>query len=93
MEQVYELELEGAERLVTADEPIDVGAALIVDDEILLVLRESENVATIGRARYECRRALRLRHQAEELVAHANELELEFARAREVRDSGFTRRH
>jgi hypothetical protein len=41
----------------------------------------------VGRTRYECRRALHLAHQARELVAYAKGLELEFARACEVRDS------
>jgi hypothetical protein len=87
MEQMYELVLDGDERLVASEEPVDVGDALILEDEILLVLRESEHAGTSGRARYEVRRALRLKHQAKELVAYAEELQLKFAEAREVRRS------
>ena len=87
MQQPYELVVEGDDRLVATEEPVDVGDALIVEDEVLLVLRESEHATTAGRARYECRRALQLRHRAQELLAYARELELKFAEAREVRRS------
>jgi hypothetical protein len=87
MDQMYELVVEGDERLVATEEPVAVGDALIVEDEILLVLREAHRTATIGRARYECRRPLRLANQAQELLAYAQELELKFATARDVRDS------
>jgi hypothetical protein len=87
MEQLYELVVGGDERLVATEEPLVVGDALIVDDEILLVLRETHRAATVGRARYECRRPLRLADQAQELLAYAQKLGLEFATARDVRDS------
>lgn len=87
MEHAYELVLGGDERLAATEAPVDVGDALIVEDEVLLVLREAERVAAAGRPRYECRRALHLRHQAEKLVAYSQELQLEFAEAREVRRS------
>jgi hypothetical protein len=42
MEQVYELVLEGRDaRLVTTHKPVEVGDALVLEGEILLVLRES----------------------------------------------------
>lgn len=63
MEQLYELVVEGDERLVATEEPVEVGDVLIVGDEVLLVLRESDAVAP-GR-RYECRRALQLRNRAQ----------------------------
>lgn len=85
MDGVYELVVcDEAERLVSADGPIDVGDALAIDDEIWLVLREAELTSTVGRARFECRRALKLRLRAEELIAYAKELELKITRAREV---------
>ena len=73
------------ETLVATTEPIAVGDALIVDDEILLVLRESKRDAVRARARFQCRRALMLRDQAEELLAHAKELELKLTEARKIR--------
>ena len=85
MEQLYELVVEGDERLVATEEPVEVGDVLIVEDEVLLVLRESDAAAP-GR-RYECRRALQLRNRAQELLAYTRELELKFAEAREVRRS------
>ena len=86
MEGIYELVLrDEGERVVVAQEPVDVGAAVAIDDEIWLVLRESEQVALRGRARFECRRALRLRDQAQELIAYATELELDVTHAREAR--------
>jgi hypothetical protein len=87
MEHVYELVLGADERLVATEEPVDVGDALIVEDEVLLVLREAEHVGAPGRPRYECRRALLLRRRAEELVAYTQELQLKFAEARELRRS------
>jgi hypothetical protein len=85
MEQTYELVIGAQEaRLVATQEPIDVGDALILDREILLVLRESERAATLGRARFECRCALQLNSRSHDLVAYARELQLSFTEAREV---------
>lgn len=85
MEQVYELVLDAQEeRLVATEEAVDVGDALILDREILLVLRESEDAATAGRARFECRCALQLNSRSHDLVAYARELQLSFTEAREV---------
>jgi hypothetical protein len=82
---LYELVLHGdGERLVEVDEPLEVGDALALDDEIWLVLREADLSTVQGRARYECRRALVLRNRAAELVAHAKELELEIKTARDA---------
>jgi hypothetical protein len=86
VETVYELVLEGEdEKLVETDEPLDVGAAVAIGDEIWLVLREADRATTLGRARFECRRALRLRNQAEALLAYAKELELSITKARAAR--------
>ena len=88
MEAVYELILrEECEKVVLADEPIEVGDAVAIDNEVWLVLGEAELASTIGRARYECRRALKLRLQAEELIAYAKELELNLTRARIRREA------
>lgn len=86
MEMVYELVLAGHEddKLVETDEPLDVGDAVAIDDEIWLVMRE-DRARTLGRARFECRRALRLRNQAEALLAYAKELELSVTKARAAR--------
>jgi hypothetical protein len=87
MEALYELVLpDDSEKVVIAETPIDVGDAVAIDDEIWLVLRESEQAALGGRGRYECRRALRLRNQAQELIAYSKQLELEITRAREQRE-------
>jgi len=81
---LYELVLNGEdERVVAADEPLGVGDAVALDHEIWLVLRESEQAALRGRARFECRRALLLRRRAQELIDQANELQLKIAKARE----------
>ncbi len=81
---LYELVLNGEdERVVAADEPLSVGDAVAFDHEIWLVLRESEQAALRGRARFECRRALLLRRRAQELIEQANELQLKIAQARE----------
>ena len=86
METVYELVLDDEdEMLVATEEPLDVGDAVAIDDEIWLVLREADRVTTLGRARFECRRALRLRNQAEELLAYAKQLELRITKARAAR--------
>lgn len=83
MEALYELVLrDEGEKVVLADEPIDVGDAVAIDNEVWLVLRQAERASTIGRARFECRRALKLRLQAEELIAYAKELELKLTRTR-----------
>ena len=86
MEMLYELELEGEnEKLVATGELLDVGDAVVLDNEVWLVLREAERSAIRGHARYLCRRALQLRVEAEELIAHAKALQLKFTEAREVR--------
>jgi hypothetical protein len=77
-EAVYELVLhQEEEKVVLAEEPIDVGDAVVIDDEIWLVLRESEPALVRGRPRFECRRGLRLRNHAQELLNYAKELEAE----------------
>ncbi len=82
--ELYELVLNGEdEKVVAADEPLSVGDAVALDDEIWLVLRESEQSALRGRARFECRRALVLRRRAQELIDHASELQLKITEARE----------
>lgn len=82
--ELYELVLNGEdEKVVAADEPLGVGDAVALDDEIWLVLRESEQAALRGRARFECRRALVLRRRAHELIDHASELQLKITEARE----------
>jgi len=62
----------------------DVGDAVVLDNEVWLVLREAERAAVRGHARYLCRRALQLRVEAEELIAHAKALQLKFTEVREV---------
>jgi hypothetical protein len=82
----YELSLDGqADKVVEVDEPVEVGDALMLGDQVWLVLRESKRAAVRSRARFECRRALRLRHQAQELIEYAEELQLQFIEARELR--------
>jgi hypothetical protein len=82
--ELYELVLNGEdEKVVAADESLSVGDAVALDDEIWLVLRESEQAALRGRARFECRRALVLRRRAQELIDHASELQLKITEARE----------
>lgn len=79
----YELVLDGEEeRTVLTDKTLEVGDAVLVGDEIWLVLREAETQATRRRARFECRRALALRTEAEELIAYARELQLDITRSR-----------
>jgi len=86
MEMLYELVIDGEnEKLVATDESLDVGDAVVLDNEVWLVLREAERAAVRGHARYLCRRALQLRGEAEELIAHAKALQLKFTEAREVR--------
>lgn len=80
-----ELVVDDQERLVASADPIEVGDALIVDDEILLVLRESEGKALRAEARFQCRRSLALRGQAEELLAYSEELQLKLTEASDVR--------
>ena len=85
MNAVYELVLpDEGEKIVVADELIDVGDALAIEDEVWLVLRESELAAFVGRARFECRRALTLRDQAKELLAYAQEIGLKLTSTREA---------
>ena len=82
--ELYELVLNGEdEKVVAADEPLGVGDAVALNDEIWLVLRESEQAALRGRARFERRRALVLRRRAQELIDHASELQLKITEARE----------
>jgi hypothetical protein len=82
--ELYELVLNGEdEKVVAAEEPLSVGDAVALDDEIWLVLRESEQEALRGRARFECRRALVLRRRAQELIDHASDLQLKITEARE----------
>jgi hypothetical protein len=65
MEMLYELVIDGEnEKLVATDESVDVGDALVLDNEVWLVLREAERAAVRGHARYLCRRALQLRIDA-----------------------------
>jgi hypothetical protein len=86
METLYELVLTGEDdKLVATDEPVDIGDAVAIDNEVWLVLREADRAATRGRARYECRRGVRLRIEAQELVEHAKTLELQIKEAREAR--------
>jgi hypothetical protein len=85
MGATYELVLPDRERkIVAAVEPIRVGDAVAIDNEIWLVLRESDRASTTGRARFDCRRALKLRLRAEELVAYAKQLGLQVTTAREA---------
>jgi hypothetical protein len=86
MERVYELVVaDEDEKLVETDEPLDVGDAVAIDDEIWLVVRAADRTTTLARARVECRRALRLRNPAEALLAYAKELELSITKARAAR--------
>ena len=80
---LYEVVIDAEdERLVTTDEPLDVGDAVAIDDEVWLVLRKSERAPLHGSARFECRRALRLPNQARELLAYAKTLRLDLRQAR-----------
>jgi hypothetical protein len=83
----YELVLDGEEaRTVLTDKTLEVGDAVLIGDEIWLVLRDSDTrTATRHRARFECRRALALRTEAEDLIAYARELQLDITRTREAR--------
>jgi hypothetical protein len=86
MEESYELALEdGRAKVVAADQPIAVGDALLLGDEVLLVVRESEERPRRGLARFECRLALRLRGQGRELLDYAEQLRLKFTTVREAR--------
>src|SRR3954453_1383829 len=86
MEDSYELALEdGRAKVVATDQPIGVGDALLLGDEVLLVVRESEQRPKDGRARFECRLALKLRGHGRELLDCAEELRLKFTRVREAR--------
>jgi hypothetical protein len=84
----YDLVLDGEEeRTVLTDKTLEVGDAVLVGDEIWLVLREADTrAATRHRARFECRRALALRTQAEELIAYARELQLDITKSRQARE-------
>ena len=63
---LYELVIDGEnEKLVATDESLDLGDAVVLDNEVWLVLREAERAAVRGHARYPCRRALQLRIVAE----------------------------
>ena len=67
---------------MSTEDLVGVGDAIAIDDEVWLVLRESERPARRGSARYECRRALRLPNQARELTAYAKALRLDLTPAR-----------
>ncbi len=83
MEALYELVVGGEdEQIVSMEEPVGVGDALAIDDEVWLVLRESQRPAQRGSARFECRRAFRLPNQARELIAYAKALSLDLTQAR-----------
>jgi hypothetical protein len=86
MEDAYELALDdGRAKVVEADQPIGVGDALLLGDEVLLVVRESEDRPRSGLARFECRLALRLRGHGRDLLDYAEELRLKFTEVREAR--------
>ena len=81
----YELLLDdGTEKLVASDDLIDVGDALILGGEVLLVLRESDQAATRGRTRFVCRRAFQLQGEMHDLIAYVEELGLQFTRVRDT---------
>jgi hypothetical protein len=85
MDATCELVLPDREhKVVAAEELIHVGDAVAIENEIWLVLRESDQASTTGRARFDCRRALQLRLRAEELVAYAKQLGLKVTTAREA---------
>jgi hypothetical protein len=56
-------------KVVLADEAIGIGDAVVIDNEVWLILREAERASTIGGARFE-------------LIAYAKKLELEITRTR-----------
>jgi glutathione synthase/RimK-type ligase-like ATP-grasp enzyme len=83
--ELYELVLNGEdEKLVETTEPLDIGWAVAISDEVWLVLRKSERAALHARARFECRRALSLHDKAREVIDYAKALELDLVHAREV---------
>jgi hypothetical protein len=83
---VYELMLDDeTNKLVEVDEPVDIGDALMLNDEVWLVLRKAGRPTVRARAALECRRALRLRNEAQELIDYSRELQLQFTKARELR--------
>jgi hypothetical protein len=86
----YELVLDGEEeeeRSVLTDKTLHVGDAVLVGDEIWLVLREADaRAATVYRARFECLRASALRNEADELIARAKELQLDITKTREAHE-------
>ena len=85
MQVGYELLLDdGAEKFVASDELIGVGDALILGGEVLLVLRESDQAATRGRARFVCRCAFQLQGEVRDLIAYVEELGLRFTRVRDT---------
>jgi hypothetical protein len=85
MTVLSELVIDDREMLVETADPIAVGDALIVGDEVLLILREADGEALRAEARFQCRRALALRGRALELLAYSNELQLQLTKAREIR--------
>ena len=80
-----ELVTDDRERLVATAEPIGVGDALIVEDEILLVLRESEMEAVRAQARVSVPSRPGAQGRAQELLAYSKELQLKLTEAREIR--------
>jgi len=84
----YDLVVDGREeRTVLTDKTLSVGDAVLVGEEIWLVLREADTrAATRHRARFECRRALALRAEAEELIACANDLTVDITKSRQARE-------
>ena len=86
-DELVELSLDGEEeKLLVANEPIEVGDALAFDNELWLVLREADAHGDLrSRARFESRRALVLRDHAAELLAHAKMLQLKVTEVREAR--------
>ena len=85
MEALYELALDdGTERVIASEQSVGIGDAVVLEDEVWLVVRESEREPARGRARFECRRGLKLQDQARELVTYVEELELKFTQVRDV---------
>ena len=83
LEAAYELALDdGREKVVAADELIDVGDALVFGHEIWLVLRRVERRASDCVARFECRVALQL--DGHDLMDYVAALRLKFTPVRDA---------